>query len=92
MSSVMSGPSGRGGCGGGGQIRSFARKGDLFLLISMAAAVDGDVGDEERRIRRRGRRSSGGVGSGAGGTGDGVEVGRRAEMREQGSERAFFFR
>jgi hypothetical protein len=100
MSSALSGPSGRGGCGGGGQIRSFARKGDIFLLISTAAAVDGDKGDEERRIRRQGRRSSGDAREGAAAAWAAVPAARateqrwtgRAEMRERGGGRAFFFR
>jgi hypothetical protein len=75
-------PSGRGGCGGSGQIKSFTEKLILFLLISMTAEAGEDDGDGEGRIRRQrasdqrrcARRSSNGAGDGAGGAGDGEEL------------------
>jgi hypothetical protein len=77
-----------GECGGGGQVKRFARKGDHFPLISTAAAVgenEGDEGTTDQAARaaraaeeQRSRRRSGGEVDGAG---DGRRAGGDDEKR-----------
>jgi hypothetical protein len=83
----VSGPSGRGGCGAGGQGKSFARKGDPFPLISTTATVGGDEGDEEQQIKRRRRRISGDVRDGAAAARATVQAARPTEHRCTGERK-----
>jgi hypothetical protein len=79
------------------QIRSIARKRGSFPLISTAAAVTGDEGDEEWRIRRRGRQSSGDARDGVAEARAAVQAAwateqrrtGRAKTRERGGGRVF---
>jgi hypothetical protein len=66
-------------------------------LISTIATVGGDEGEEEQQIKQRQRRISGDVRDGAAAARATVQAvrpteHRRAEMREGGGGRVFFFR